>query len=96
MILIEGTARVADIAAARPHMEAMIKASRAEAGCIDYAYAFDVLDPTLIRVSERWRDRDAFAFHIATPHMKTWRAACATFGLTDRDLRLYEAEPEQL
>lgn len=47
MIVIEGTVRIPpeNLEAARPVMEQMIRASRAEAGCIDKAYAFDVLDP---------------------------------------------------
>jgi quinol monooxygenase YgiN len=96
MIVIEGTVRVADIEGARAHMEAMIAASRAEAGCIDYAYAIDVLDPHLVRVSERWESREALAAHLAAPHLKAWRADWSKFGVGERSLRLYEAEPEAL
>ena len=98
MIVIEGSVRVAPekIAAARPAMEAMIRASRAEAGCLDYAYSTDVLDPGLVRVTERWESREALAAHFQTPHMAEWRAQFATLGITDRSLRLYEAEPEPL
>ena len=43
-ILIAGTVRVPpeNIEAFRPHMEAMLAASRAEDGCLTYSYAFDV------------------------------------------------------
>jgi quinol monooxygenase YgiN len=94
MIVIEGTIRVADITRARPHVEAMIAASRAELGCIDYAYAIDVLDPGLVRVSERWESRAALAAHAASAHLQAWRAAWREIGVSDRSLRLYEAEPE--
>ena len=96
MIVIEGTVRVdpAQIDQARPAMEAMIAASRAEPGCIDYAYAVDVLEPGLIRVAERWHSREALAAHFQSPHMATWRQQVATYGLYDRNLRLYEADPE--
>ncbi|MCF4165626.1 antibiotic biosynthesis monooxygenase [Zavarzinia compransoris] len=94
MIIVEGSIRVADLAAARPHMEAMIRASRAEAGCLDYAYAVDLLDPGLIRVSERWESRAALALHLKSEHIAAWRAAWPAIGVTDRVLRLYEAEPE--
>jgi quinol monooxygenase YgiN len=59
MIIIEGTVRVPPerVEAARPAMETMIRASRAEAGCLDYAYSLDVLDPGLVRVTERWESR---------------------------------------
>jgi quinol monooxygenase YgiN len=96
MIVIEGTVRVPpeNVARARPMMEQMIRASRAEAGCVEYAYSIDVLDPGLVRVSERWDSRDALAAHLRTAHMATWRAFFPELGITDRSLRLYEAEPE--
>lgn len=94
MIIVEGSIRVADLNLARPHMEAMIRASRAEVGCIDYAYAVDLLDPGLIRVSERWESREALALHLKSAHIAVWRAAWPAIGVTDRSLRFYEAEPE--
>ena len=94
MIVVEGTIRVRDLEAARPHMCAMIAASRAEDGCIDYAYAVDLLDPHLIRVSERWESRAALERHVASDHIAAWRACWPVVGITDRSLRLYNAEPE--
>lgn len=94
MIVVEGTIRLADIEKAMPHMRAMIEASRAEDGCIDYAYAVDVLAPGIVRVSERWRDRAALARHLETEHIKAWRGVWREIGVSDRSLRLYEAEPE--
>ncbi|MCA8901206.1 MAG: antibiotic biosynthesis monooxygenase [Hyphomonas sp.] len=98
MIVIEGSVRAAPdkIAAARDIMERTIRASRAEPGCIDYAYSIDVLDPGLVRVTERWESREALAAHFRMPHMADWRAAWPDLGITDRDLRLYEAEPEPI
>ena len=98
MIIIEGTVRVdpAKIDAFRPIMETMIKASRAELGCIDYAYELDVLEPGLVRVSERWESRAALEAHFQTAHMAKWRAAWTDFGVGDRKLRLYEADPEAI
>jgi quinol monooxygenase YgiN len=98
MIVIEGTVRLPPdrIEAARPAMEAMIRASRAEAGCLDYAYSLDLMDPGLVRVTERWESREALKAHFATSHMAAWRAEFATLGITERSLRLYEAEPEAI
>ncbi|WP_084396339.1 putative quinol monooxygenase [Henriciella aquimarina] len=98
MIVIEGTVRIdpARLDDARPAMETMVRASRAEAGCIDYAYAIDMLDPGLVRVSERWQDRDALKAHFESVHMTEWRGVIAGLGLRDRSLRLYEAEPEEI
>ena len=91
MILIAGTVRLPPekLDIARPHMEKMLLASRAEAGCRAYSYAQDVLDPGLIHVAEAWDDADALAAHFASAHMKEWRAAGADFGIGDRKLTRY-------
>lgn len=98
MIVIEGTVRIppANIEAARPVMEQMIRASRAEPGCIEYAYSIDVLDPGLVRILERWESREALAQHFRTAHMDTWRSFFPQLGITGRSLRLYEASPEPI
>ncbi|MCB2084122.1 MAG: antibiotic biosynthesis monooxygenase [Sphingomonadaceae bacterium] len=94
MIQIVGTVRIpaGSIDAARPAMERMLAASRAEPGCLRYSYAVDVLDEGLVHVVEAWADRDALAAHFQTPHMAEWRAEFAALGISDRDLRLYETD----
>ena len=98
-ILVIGTVRLPPdaIDRARPAMETMVAASRAEDGCLDYAYSHDLLEPGLVRVTEAWRDRAALAAHFQTPHMAAWRGLCPDLGITDRDLALYEAgQPEPI
>ena len=92
-LVIVGTVRVPvdRIAEARPAMETMVAASRAEDGCVDYAYAHDIADAGLIRVMEVWRDRAALDRHFASAHIAEWRAQWPVFGIGERDLRLYEA-----
>ena len=75
-------------------MEAMICASRAEAGCLDYAYAIDLLEPGLIRVLERWASREALAAHLSSAHIRTWRALWPEIDVSDRQLRMYDGAPE--
>lgn len=96
MIVIEGTIRFGEggLDAARPAMEAMIAATRAEAGCHEYSFSIDLLDPTRIWVNERWESRAALQAHGISPHMAEWRKTVGAIGLTERSLRLYEAEPE--
>ncbi len=91
MIVIAGTVRVSPekIDGARPHMEKMLNASRAEAGCISYSYAQDVLDPGLIHVAEVWESDDALKLHFESSHMKEWRAAWPSIGISDRNLTRY-------
>ncbi|MEO5493274.1 MAG: putative quinol monooxygenase [Sphingomonas sp.] len=97
MIVIMGTVRIPDGAldVARPAMAAMLAASRAEQGCLAYNYAQDVLDPRVIHISERWRDRAALDAHFRTPHMTKWRAQFGAIGISDRDLTLFVADEGQ-
>lgn len=96
-ILIAGTVRVPPehLEAFRPHMLAMLEASRAEDGCFTYSYAEDVAEPGLIRVYEAWRDQAALDAHFQQPHMAAWRAAWPAFGVGERRLKLYEAASER-
>lgn len=96
-IIIAGTVRVPpeNLARFKPHMEAMLAASRAEDGCHAYSYAIDVLDPGLVRVFEAWRDQACLDAHFQTPHMAAWRAAWPQFGVGERQLFAYEAVDER-
>ncbi len=99
MLLIIGTVRLpaANLAAARTTMTAMIAASRAEAGCLEYVYAEDVLDPGLIHVKERWTDQVALTQHFQSAHIAAWRVSWPALGIGERDLKLYEVgEPKPI
>lgn len=92
MVIVMGTVRVDPdtIERLRPAMEVMTAASRAEDGCLMYAYSLDLLEPGLVRVSELWTDRAALQAHFQTPHMAVWRTAL-TGQVRDRDIKLYES-----
>ena len=92
MLLIVGTVKLPpeNLALARPAMQAMAQASRAEQGCLEYGYAEDVLVPGLIHVKELWLDQAALDAHFASPHIAQWRASWSALGIGDRDLRVYE------
>ena len=92
MLLIVGTIRLPaeNLRVARPVMAAMVKASKAESGCLEYSYAEDVLDAGLIHVKERWTDRASLDAHLNSPHLASWRAHWPGLGIGDRHLRLYE------
>jgi quinol monooxygenase YgiN len=57
MIIVLGSFRLpldSPSTAALPMMEQMIAATRAEDGCILYAYSRDTVDAGLVRVAEKW------------------------------------------
>ena len=78
-------------AVARP----MIEASRAEPGCAGYDYAFDLLEPDLMRVRELWRDEQALKDHFATPHMATFLKALRALKHRSVTVKCYELGPER-
>ena len=99
MLLILGTVRLppSSLPAALPVMAEMVTASRAEAGCLEYVYAEDLLDRGLIHVKEMWSDRAALDAHFATDHIARWRAAWPDLGIGDRALALYDiGEPQPI
>ncbi|HVV94646.1 MAG TPA: putative quinol monooxygenase [Hyphomicrobiales bacterium] len=99
MILIAGTVRLPaeNLAKARAAMRAMIEATRAEAGCVEYAFSEDVLEPGLIHVNERWKSREDLGAHMKSAHMAKWRDEGAALGMGDRKLGVYEVgEPVKL
>jgi quinol monooxygenase YgiN len=96
-LIIAGTVKVppAKLAMFRPYMEAMVRLSREEAGCIDYAYAEDILEPGLIRVFEIWRDRSALESHVNSTNIADWRASWTKFGVSERRLIAYEVASQE-
>ena len=96
-LIIAGTVRVPaeNLDRFRPHMLEMLAASRGEDGCLTYSYAQDVADPGLIRIFEAWRDQAALDAHFATGHMARWRSQWPLFGVSDRDLMVYETAAER-
>jgi len=93
MIMVEGWVRAtpADIEALRGPAAAMIAATRAEPGCLDYAFAIDLIDPGLLRIIEKWSDDAALAAHFQTPHMAAFNAALAGLGRQGAEVAAYEA-----
>jgi len=96
-LIVAGTFRVPaeNLEALSPHMVAIVAASRAEDGCLAYAYGRDLQDPGLIHVIEQWRDQASLDAHFATPHMAAWRQAREPLGFHDRNLRRYEVASER-
>jgi quinol monooxygenase YgiN len=74
----------ASLPAVRPHLQALVHATRQHDGCIAYDAAEDLFDPGLIRFSEIWPDRAALEAHLKAPHIAPWRAAAGQHGVTGR------------
>ena len=94
MIIVAGTIRIDPdkSEAFLPHAQRMLAATRKEAGCRVYSYAFDVEDAGLVRIYEEWDSRAHLQAHFEVSHMADWRAALAGIGAHSRAIKAYEAE----
>ena len=97
MIIVSGTAKVKPgaVEKVRDVMEAAIRATREEEGCVDYRYGIDVLDPETIVVLEYWESAAALEAHFKEPHMATWLAALNEAGVVSQDIKAYEVAGER-
>jgi quinol monooxygenase YgiN len=93
MMLVTGELRIAPekLETARPHMRAVIEATRKEPGCILYAFGEDVMDPGLIRIVERWEDAASLSAHGKTAHIAAWREKLKEIGVLGRELMKHES-----
>jgi quinol monooxygenase YgiN len=91
-VIVAGVFRVPpeNLAALRPHMLQVMAATRAEAGCLQYAYAEDLAEPGLIRVFEMWTDQAALDAHFAAPHMAVWKDVRGQYGMFGREIAAYD------
>ena len=94
MIQVNGTIELAQPidAALQKAIVEMVRATRAEEGCIDYSFARDLADPNVLVVFERWRDRDALQTHAASSHMADFQAVMRSTAIASRRLRVYETD----
>jgi quinol monooxygenase YgiN len=68
----------------------MMEATRAEAGCIEYAFTWDLVEEGLVRVIEQWEDQASLDAHFETPHMEAFLAKVAGLGMQGMDITKYE------
>lgn len=92
MLILAGSIRLPpeNLEAARPVMQRMIEASRAEDGCVAYSFSEDLLEPGFIRVFEVFRDAESQQLHAKSAHMAEWRAAWPALGIGERQITRYE------
>ncbi|MBA4779814.1 MAG: hypothetical protein A2792_01650 [Sphingomonadales bacterium RIFCSPHIGHO2_01_FULL_65_20] len=94
MLIIEGWLQFApgEIDKFAEAARQMVEATRQEEGCLHYAFARDMNDPDIIRISERWVDEAALEAHFASPHMAAFGAGLAQVERLGSDVRLYDGE----
>jgi len=99
MLIVAGTVEIAreDLQAIRAAARAMTVATRAEAGCLDYAFSVEIGesdDVRTVRIFERWKDVAAFQSHFGSAHMADFNDALAGVDTQSMDIRVYSGAEE--
>jgi quinol monooxygenase YgiN len=68
----------------------MMRATRAEPGCIAYTFSADLEDPARIHVFERWASQEALDVHFQSPHMATFQKKLGALGVRGMEAQKYE------
>jgi quinol monooxygenase YgiN len=72
-------------------IKAVTAPSRAEAGCVRYAFTQSFDDPNRIHLFEVWKDKVALEEHFKTPHLLKFREDVGKLKLT-RDITRFTGE----
>jgi quinol monooxygenase YgiN len=72
-------------------IKAVTAPSRAEAGCVKYAFSQSFDDSNRIHLFEVWKDKAALDEHFKTPHLLKFREEVGKLRLT-RDITRYTGE----
>lgn len=77
MIIVIARAEVdpADLPQIRPILDAMMRATWEESGCLSYSMAVESETDGIVSIVERWHDDAALRSHFGTPHMAEFKAA---------------------
>ncbi len=96
MIIVIARAEVnpGDIAEIKPILDAMMRATWAESGCLSYSMAIESETDGVISVVERWDSEDALKRHFTTPYMARFNADAQRM-LKSMSLKVYDASNER-
>ena len=91
IVAVEISVEPGSVDQVRDAITRMEEATRAEEGCITYAFSVDVSNPGTLRVIERWESVDAIKAHMASPHMAEFGAAVGAIQPKSMEIKAYEA-----
>ena len=96
MLIVAGEIVVEEgaIEAVREALQNVETATRAEAGCITYAFSVDATNAGMVRISERWNAMEDIEKHMATPHMAKFMEAVVAIEPSSVDIKAFEVAKE--
>ena len=96
MIIVIARAEVdpARLSELQPALDAMMRATWEESGCLSYSMAVESPEDGIVTVVERWADEAAIKSHFRQPHLAAFKAATSELILS-MDIRMYDATNER-
>lgn len=82
------------VEALEPAVEAIIKATSVEPGCLFYSIAIEDRAKGVCTITERWENEAALRAHLHTPHVAAFNAAIMG-KVGAMDARIYDAANER-
>ena len=82
------------IEALQPALDAMMRATWEESGCLSYSMAIESREHGICTIVERWESEASLQEHFATPHMAAFNAAIMG-KVGSMDARIYDASNER-
>ena len=94
VVLVAGKIRVdpAKRDAALASAAALMEATRAQTGCLDYVWSADPADPARIYVFERWASQADFAAHLAGEYYRRMREHLDGAGIVEAEALKYRID----
>ncbi len=84
VVVVTLSVPIEEVAAFIEVMERLVVASRRESGVIEYSFAIDILDKSLIRILEIYQGQSALDLHMTSKHFLEWREASRHYTRVDR------------
>lgn len=94
IVLVEVGVEPSAVANVKEAVRKMEQASRAEPGCAGYAFSVDVSDPSIVRVTERWKTMEDLGAHMRMPHMAEFQQAVVMLQPKSLTINAYEVARE--
>lgn len=69
--------------------QAVMEATRKEAGCISYTFSSDLAQEGRFLIFEEWESQAALDAHFKEPHMATFQKQMGGFGVSDIKVQRY-------
>jgi quinol monooxygenase YgiN len=94
IVLVEIGVEASAVAGVKGAVKKMEDASRAEPGCVGYSFSVDITDPSIVRVTERWRSMEDLRTHMGMPHMAEFQQAVGMLQPKSLNIKSYEIARE--